>query len=237
MMYKLHWSKAIAISIIVHMLFFVGVGYMADKLITVPEVVEQYIEMELTSDIEEGDSVKVANERASSAPAVQQQSALSAAPEPVRSQMQQPQVSASADNMSVVSAEVPVKNSDVSNVAEDLPGNNSLAGSNNGSVHGNGSSENGGGSIRSPKILAKVEPQYPESARQANIQGTVVVKIQILTSGQSGKIVVLQSSGNAALDNAALDAVQQWRFIPAEESDTGQAIVCYTKIPIVFQLN
>lgn len=88
-----------------------------------------------------------------------------------------------------------------------------------------------------PSLYAKVDPVYPPEAKQANIEGTVVLKIQILSSGRTGNISVYRSSGNSELDQAAIDAVENWQFIPAKNGSTGQAISCNIIQPIAFQLH
>jgi TonB family protein len=61
-------------------------------------------------------------------------------------------------------------------------------------------------------LLHRVEPEYPEGARQAGIQGAVVLDILIGVDGavQSVRLV----SGPPELAQAAIDAVKQWRFKP-----------------------
>ena len=88
-----------------------------------------------------------------------------------------------------------------------------------------------------PSLYAKVDPVYPPEAKQANIEGTVVLKIQILSSGRTGNVSVYRSSGNSQLDQAAIDAVENWQFIPAKNGSTGQAISCNIVQPIAFQLH
>lgn len=107
-----------------------------------------------------------------------------------------------------------------------------------GSGHGDGvgSGTGSGGGVAPPAVLGRVEPNYPESARQAGVEGTVVVRIEILPSGAAGNVEVYESSGSAALDRAALDAVRQWRFIPAKRRSSGEAVACYTKMPVAFRL-
>ena len=63
-----------------------------------------------------------------------------------------------------------------------------------------------------------------------------MLKIQILENGRSGYINVYRSSGSDLLDDAAAAAVRQWRFTPAKDRDSGQAVVCDTTIPVVFCL-
>jgi TonB family protein len=61
-------------------------------------------------------------------------------------------------------------------------------------------------------VLRKVNPSYPEEARKARIQGTVVLRAKI---SKDGKIADLQvTSGPEALIPAAMEAVRQWQYKP-----------------------
>lgn len=94
----------------------------------------------------------------------------------------------------------------------------------------------GGKTVAAPRILHRTEPRYPEEARRAGAEGTVVVKIEIREDGHPGAIIVVCSSGLASFDEAALQAIRTWRFVPAQEVESGRAVRCYTTISIVFQL-
>ncbi|MDA3900620.1 MAG: energy transducer TonB [Spirochaetes bacterium] len=59
-------------------------------------------------------------------------------------------------------------------------------------------------------------PEYPYNARKFKQQGRVVLKIEITTSGRSGKVTVKESSGNALLDRAAVAGAQSWHFFDAD---------------------
>lgn len=62
------------------------------------------------------------------------------------------------------------------------------------------------------QIVKKVAPEYPPLARQARIQGSVILKVQI---NKSGDVVNLQLfSGHPMLAPAALEAVKQWKYKP-----------------------
>lgn len=61
-------------------------------------------------------------------------------------------------------------------------------------------------------VLRKVNPSYPEEARKARIQGTVLFQAKI---SKEGKIADLQvTSGPEALIPAATEAVRQWQYKP-----------------------
>jgi periplasmic protein TonB len=58
-------------------------------------------------------------------------------------------------------------------------------------------------------------PVYPESAAENGQQGSVIVLIHVTADGLAAGVEVLETSGVAALDDAALTAVRQWHFRPA----------------------
>ena len=66
-----------------------------------------------------------------------------------------------------------------------------------------------------PKLITKVRPIYPPEAKKAGIEGTVVLRATIGKDGSVSDLVVL--SGDPQLVRAAMDAVQQWRYLPGEE--------------------
>ena len=61
-------------------------------------------------------------------------------------------------------------------------------------------------------LIHKVQPAYPPLARQARIQGTVVLQALIGKDGAIQNLHVV--SGHPMLTGAALDAVKQWRYKP-----------------------
>jgi protein TonB len=61
-------------------------------------------------------------------------------------------------------------------------------------------------------LLRKVQPIYPPLAKSARIQGPVVLFAVISRSGTIDNLQVL--SGHPMLVQAAIDAVQQWRYRP-----------------------
>lgn len=63
-----------------------------------------------------------------------------------------------------------------------------------------------------PRKIVDVRPVYPEIARQAKREGTVVVEAVLDTAGRVTQLRVIQSV--PLLDQAAVDAVRQWRYTP-----------------------
>jgi protein TonB len=69
-----------------------------------------------------------------------------------------------------------------------------------------------GGAIKEPKKIKDVKPAYPEDAKNAGIQGIIILESVIGTDGSVQEAKVLRSVPQ--LDKAALDAVVQWRYTP-----------------------
>jgi protein TonB len=90
-----------------------------------------------------------------------------------------------------------------------------------------------------PKVDASFKgnplPTYPTMSRRLGEQGAVVLRIKITPNGAASEVQVLQSSGYTLLDRSAIDAIQQWKFIPA--SRDGQAVAAWYEWRWTFQLN
>lgn len=82
--------------------------------------------------------------------------------------------------------------------------------------------------------LKNPPPGYPRISRRMGEQGTVIVRVFISTQGLPEKAEVRTSSGFARLDQAALDAVQRWRFVPGRRHGTPEAM--WFNIPVRFVL-
>lgn len=67
-------------------------------------------------------------------------------------------------------------------------------------------------------------PVYPQLSRRLREQGTVLLELTVLANGTVANVIVLSSSGYPRLDQAALSAVQQWRYQPARR---GNEIIDY----------
>jgi TonB family protein len=80
-------------------------------------------------------------------------------------------------------------------------------------------------------VTHKVDPVYPEAARQANVQGVVILDAVI---GQDGTVVHLHPvSGPEELTSAAMDAVKWWRFQPYQINGRAQQVE--TKLAVDFR--
>jgi protein TonB len=69
-----------------------------------------------------------------------------------------------------------------------------------------------GGQIKEPKKLKNVPPVYPDIAKQARVQGVVILECTISPQGKVTDVKVLR--GIPLLDQAATDAVRQWVYTP-----------------------
>jgi TonB family protein len=69
-----------------------------------------------------------------------------------------------------------------------------------------------------PKLVSFVEAPYPESEKSAGQQASVILQIAISAAGTVDNVSVVQSAG-AAFDQAAIAAVRQFKFEPAEIDD------------------
>ena len=82
-------------------------------------------------------------------------------------------------------------------------------------------------------LIHQVAPQYPSQARQAHIQGTVVLQAVIGKDGTVQSLHVL--SGHPMLTQAAMDAVKRWRYKPY--SLNGEPVEADTQINVKFTLS
>ena len=82
------------------------------------------------------------------------------------------------------------------------------------------------------EVLHRVEPQYPEDARQQGIQGAVVLEVHIGGDGAVQDVQVV--SGQPELAQASMDAVKQWRFRARRLN--GSAVPMQTRITLNFRL-
>ena len=102
------------------------------------------------------------------------------------------------------------------------------------SVHAQGKVYKIGDGVSQPKILSKVEPQYTEEAKNAHIEGTVGLKVEITPAGNAENIVVSKSL-DPGLDANAITAVSNWRFQPGMKD--GQPVTVAAVIEVNFRLN
>ncbi|HXJ90505.1 MAG TPA: TonB family protein [Candidatus Binatia bacterium] len=82
------------------------------------------------------------------------------------------------------------------------------------------------------RLVYKVAPVYPPLARQARIQGTVILRIVINLLGEVRGAQLV--SGHPMLAPAAVEAVKKWKYIPYESE--GKPLEIQTDVQVVFRL-
>lgn len=110
------------------------------------------------------------------------------------------------------------------------------SGEGSGSGTGSGSGSGSGVPVTPPYLVSSTDPRYPPAARNREIEGTVYVKMLVSSGGSVENAFVARSSGNEALDGAAVEAVYNWNFSPAKDT-YGSPVRCYITIPVNFVLH
>jgi len=90
-----------------------------------------------------------------------------------------------------------------------------------------------GGGVTAPMLIAKVEPQYSDEARQAKYQGAVLLFVEVDPNGNPTNIQVRRSLG-LGLDEKAVEAVRQWKFKPGTKD--GVPVTVAASIEVNFRL-
>ncbi len=83
--------------------------------------------------------------------------------------------------------------------------------------------------------LRNPAPVYPQAARRKGAEGKVLLEVNVTPQGTAREISVATSSGSSILDDAALAAVRQWKFIPARSG--GEIVEAKVIVPVEFKLN
>lgn len=78
-------------------------------------------------------------------------------------------------------------------------------------------------------------PDYPATSRRLGEEGRVLMKVLVSADGAADEVRIEKSSGSERLDNAAMQAVKRWRFIPANKNN--QALSAYVIVPVKFSLD
>lgn len=82
------------------------------------------------------------------------------------------------------------------------------------------------------RLLHRVDPKYPESAKSQHIQGAVELEAQVLGDGTVGNVAVLR--GHPLLAEAAATAIKQWKYQPY--SVNGRQVERQERITVKFSL-
>jgi TonB family protein len=89
-----------------------------------------------------------------------------------------------------------------------------------------------GGAVQTARLVKNVAPVYPPLAKQARIQGTVVMDVVIAKDGTVQNVTVV--NGHALLIQAAMDAVRQWQYHPTMLN--GEPVEVNTQVEVQFAL-
>lgn len=87
-----------------------------------------------------------------------------------------------------------------------------------------------------PRALFNPPPDYPAAALRAGIEGRVIVRVELTGDGRVSAAAVRTSSGHAALDAAALEAVRRWRFEPVGEAPSKPVRDRVLAVPVRFTI-
>lgn len=86
-----------------------------------------------------------------------------------------------------------------------------------------------------PGYLRNPAPEYPELAVERGWEGTVILNVHVLGNGKPSSVEIKTSSGRNVLDNAAVQTVRRWSFVPAKQGET--PVDSWVEVPIDFKLS
>lgn len=84
-----------------------------------------------------------------------------------------------------------------------------------------------------PSPIKKISPIYPDFEKNAGIVGAVMVEVEVFADGTVGAVNILKGITDN-MDKAAVDAVKQWKFKPAQAN--GHPVAVWVRFPIKFIL-
>ncbi len=92
----------------------------------------------------------------------------------------------------------------------------------------------GGSGFTPPQFRVRYKAPYPMGARALRLEGTVLLSVSVDSGGRVTSARISQSCGHPILDNAALNAVRTWQFVPAQKN--GIALAAQVEIPVGFRM-
>ncbi|MCU0868263.1 MAG: energy transducer TonB [Burkholderiales bacterium] len=90
------------------------------------------------------------------------------------------------------------------------------------------------GPVFNAAYLSNPTPAYPPISKRNNEEGKVLLRVLVSDKGVPLSVELRQSSGFTRLDNAALEAVRKWKFVPARQGS--EAVEASVIVPITFSL-
>jgi protein TonB len=88
--------------------------------------------------------------------------------------------------------------------------------------------------VSPPQMVHQEQPQYTAEARTKRVQGRTVLEAEVWQDGLAHNIRVLQSVGDAGLDQNAVDALRKWRFAAGVKD--GEKIKVKIAVALTFRL-
>jgi TonB family protein len=85
-----------------------------------------------------------------------------------------------------------------------------------------------------PRVTRTYIPVYPIKAVVEGIEGRVVLKFVVGREGYANEPVVVSAEPEGIFEESALDAVTEYRFIPARKD--GKCVDCIVRLPVVYKL-
>lgn len=85
-----------------------------------------------------------------------------------------------------------------------------------------------------PSVTRRVVPRYPSAAKKEGIEGRVVVRLVVDTSGMPGQCSINNASPQGYFEEAALQAAHKMRFTPGEKA--GKPVKTLVLLPFEFRL-
>ena len=82
---------------------------------------------------------------------------------------------------------------------------------------------------QSIKLVKKVNPIYPDIAKKANVEGSVILEVTFDINGKAQKVKLLRSI--PLLDQAAIDAVKQWIIEPLIIDGQRRGVIIIVAVP------
>jgi len=85
-----------------------------------------------------------------------------------------------------------------------------------------------------PRVVSRVPPKYPYSARKKHIEGRVVVRMLVTSEGKPIDLSIEASDPPGMFDDASLEAARRWRFKPGRYE--GRDVDTWVLLPFNFSL-
>jgi protein TonB len=86
-----------------------------------------------------------------------------------------------------------------------------------------------------PQAIRKAPAVYPFSAKRQGLTGKVMIRCLVNVDGTASKHQIVESEPKGVFDEAALEALEKWRFKPGVLG--GERVSTWVRVPFVFELN